>query len=258
MTNSAGGTLVENEVDAGILKLTLNRPEKKNALTREMYHCLSQSVSAADRDSSVRVVLIRGAGSCFCSGNDIEEFRAGCGPDAKSPGIMFLEAINGLEKPLIAAVGGAAVGIGTTMLLHCDLVYASSSATFQVPFVNLGLCPEGGSSFLLPRMVGHQRASEMLLLGEPIRALTAKAFGLVNRVYDNDEMMDEVLRHAGKLAAQPLDSMLLTKHLLKQSHRELILKTISVEGRHFAERLESLEFRQAAAAFLSRRRSNAG
>jgi enoyl-CoA hydratase/carnithine racemase len=258
MTNPAGEALVENEIDAGILALTFNRPEKKNALTREMYHCLTEILRTADRDDSVRVVLIRGAGDCFCGGNDIEEFRDDRDPDVKSPGMMFLEAISRFEKPVIAAVKGAAVGIGTTMLLHCDLVYASSNATFQVPFVNLGLCPEGGSSFLLPRMVGHQRASEMLLLGEPISALTAKAFGLVNRVYGNDEMMEEVLRHARRLAAQPLDSLLLTKHLLKQSHRELIQKTIGVEGRHFAERLGSVEFKQAAAAFLSRRRSNAG
>lgn len=258
MTEPACCALVENEVDEGILKLTLNRPEKKNALTREMYHCLAESLRTADRDDSVRVVLIRGAGDCFCSGNDIEDFQVGRDPDAKSPGMMFLEAISRFEKPLIAAVGGAAVGIGTTMLLHCDLVYASTNATFQVPFVNLGLCPEGGSSFLLPRMVGHQRASEMLLLGKPISALTAKKFGLVNCVYSNAEMMDEVFRHARRLAAQPPDALLLTKRLLKQPYHESILRTIGVEGRHFAERLGSMEFQQAAAAFLSRRRSNKG
>lgn len=255
MKNAADGALVENEVDAGILKLTLNRPEKKNALTQEMYHCLAESVRTADRDDSVRVVLIQGSGGCFCSGNDIEEFQAGRDPEAKSPGMIFLGAINGLEKPLIAAVGGAAVGIGTTMLLHCDLVYASSNATFQLPFANLGLCPEGGSSFLLPRVIGHLRASEMLLAGEPIDAWTAREFGLVNRVYDKTEMMEAVFRQARKLAGQPPESLRLTKRLLKQSYRESILEIIRVEGRYFAERLESVEFKQAAAAFLSRRRS---
>ena len=149
MTESTCCALVEKEFHEGILTLTLNRPEKKNALSREMYHCLTDSFGTADRDDSVRVVLIRGAGDCFCGGNDIAEFQVGRDPDTKSPGMIFLEAISRFEKPVVAAVRGAAVGIGTTMLLHCDLVYASTDATFQMPFVNLGLCPEGGSSFLL-------------------------------------------------------------------------------------------------------------
>ena len=244
--------------DGGILELTLNRPEKKNALTGEMYHRLADSLNAADRDDAVRVVLIRGAGDCFCSGNDIGEFLTGRDPDAISPGMMFLEAVSRFEKPLIAAVRGAAVGIGTTLLLHCDLVYAAANATFQVPFVNLGLCPEGGSSFLLPRRIGHQRASEMLLLGEPISARTAMEFGLVNQVCRNAALMDEVFRHARRLAAQPPEAVRLTKRLLKQSQRASISETLRLEGRHFAERLGSVDFQQAAAAFFSRRRSDAG
>ena len=258
MTDPAGGMVIVDPVDEGVLALTLNRPEKKNALTAEMYFCLVECLKTAGRDDAVRVVLLRGAGDCFCSGNDIAAFQAGRDPDAKSPGMVFLEAISQFEKPLIAAVQGPAVGIGTTLLLHCDLVYAASDATFQVPFVNLGLCPEGGSSFLLPRRIGHQRASEMLLLGAPISARTAREFGLVNQVYKNAELMDDVFRHARRLAAQPPEAVRLTKHLLKQSQRASILETIGVEGRHFGDRLGSVEFQQAAAAFLSHRRSDRG
>ena len=257
MKKQVGGDVAIDEVDEGVVQLTLNRPTKKNALTRAMYHVLSKSLKAADRNDAVRVVLIRSAGDCFCSGNDIREFQTPRDPDTPSPGMQFLDAINRFEKPLIAAVDGAAVGIGTTMLLHCDLVYASTSANFQLPFVNLGLCPEGASSFLLPRMIGHQRASEMLLLGEPISAWMAWEFGLINNVYQDADLMAEVRGHARRLASQPLESVLLTKRLLKQSRLSTISETIRTEGWYFANRLRSKEFHDAATAFWACRRPGA-
>jgi enoyl-CoA hydratase/carnithine racemase len=240
------------------MELVLNRPEKKNALTQEMYRALCEALVTADREASIRVVWIRGAGDCFCSGNDVTDFQVSRDPDQKSPGMLFLDGVNRLEKPLVAAVHGAAVGIGTTMLLHCDLVYAAENASFQVPFANLGLCPEGGSSYLLPRVIGYRRASEMLLLGEPISSATARKCGLVNRVYAEADLMEAVLRKARRLAAQPLESVRLTKRLLKQSYQATVSETIVSEGRHFARRLKSKEHEDAVSAFLSRSKSNAG
>jgi enoyl-CoA hydratase/carnithine racemase len=258
MTSPTRAPQVEATVNAGIMELVLNRPEKKNALTRKMYRSLAEALVTAGCEDSVRVVLLRGAGDCFCSGNDVTDFQVSRDPDRKSPSRAFLDLISGLEKPLIAAVQGAAVGIGTTMLLHCDLVYASENATFQVPFVNLGLCPEGGSSFLLPRMIGHRRAFELLLLGQPISSATAENCGLVNRVYGEADLIKEALGHACRLAGHPRESVMLTKRLLKQSYHATVSQTIISEGRHFARRLQSKEFQDAVSAFLSRRKPNAG
>src|SRR5260221_7198972 len=177
--------------------IALNRPEKKNALTRAMYDALAIALRAADADSTVRVVCLTGSGDAFTAGNDIADFRSGPPPISNEVGPGgFIAAVAGMEKPVIAAVNGLAVGIGTTILLHCDLVYAAAGARFQLPFVNLGIVPEAGSTLILPGAVGRHRAAELLLFGEPLNAAAAERWGLVNSVYPEAELMDPVLAPA--------------------------------------------------------------
>ncbi|HEV7522714.1 MAG TPA: enoyl-CoA hydratase-related protein, partial [Candidatus Angelobacter sp.] len=171
-----------------ILTLQLDRPEKKNALTRGMYLGMIEALRQAESDSSVRVVLITGTAGCFTAGNDLMDF-ATAKPGETSPAILYLQALAAAPKPVIAAVAGVAVGIGTTMLLHCDLVYAASDARFQLPFVNLGLCPEAGSSAILPALVGHRQAAELLYFGEPFTADTARNLGIVNAIVDSNDLL---------------------------------------------------------------------
>ncbi|HUN52557.1 MAG TPA: enoyl-CoA hydratase-related protein, partial [Candidatus Sulfotelmatobacter sp.] len=163
----------------GVLGIRIDRTDKKNALTFAMYTALADALEAADRDAGVRAVTITGSGDSYTSGNDLQDFLKGL-PEGESPAFRFIRVISELQKPIVAGVNGLAVGVGVTMLLHCDLVYAAASATFQIPFVNLGLVTEAASSLLLPRLAGHQRAAELLLLGERFDAATAQAIGLVN------------------------------------------------------------------------------
>src|SRR5712672_1319407 len=171
-----------------ILTLRLDRPEKKNALTRGMYLGMIEALKQAEADSNVRVVLITGTEACFTAGNDLVDF-ANAKPGETSPAILYLQTLAAAQKPVVAAVGGVAVGIGTTMLLHCDLVYAASDARFQLPFVNLGLCPEAGSSAILPALVGHRQAAELLYFGEPFTADTARNLGIVNAIVDSNDLL---------------------------------------------------------------------
>src|ERR1051326_3695120 len=175
-------------VENRVLTLRLDRPEKKNALTRGMYLGMIDALKQADADSNVRVVLITGTEACFTAGNDLVDF-ANAKPGETSPAILYLQTLAAAQKPVIAAVGGVAVGIGTTMLLHCDLVYAAASARFQLPFVNLGLCPEAGSSYLLPSLIGQRRAAELLFFGEPFGAEQARDFGIVNEIVGEGELL---------------------------------------------------------------------
>lgn len=253
MSISSCTEFVKVEVCEGILHIRLNRPDKLNALTRVMYRAMADALDASNQDDEVRVVLISGSEGCFTAGNDLADFRlAGTDCDER-PLNPFLQAIIRTTKPIVAAVAGVAVGIGTTMLLHCDLVYAGTNARFRLPFVNLGLCPELGSSALLPLLMGHQRAAEMLLLGEPFGAETAREVGLVNTVCADEALLDTALANARKLAAQPPASVRLTKMLMKRARESAVLGVMEEELVHFNERLRSAEAAEALQAFSERR-----
>ena len=237
----------------GILRIQLNRPEKRNALTFAMYQKMADALLRADQDDSVRVVLLTGTENCFCAGNDLVDFKnISLGKERlRNP---FVPAISGAQKPIVAAVSGAAIGIGTTLLLHCDLVYAGTKALFQLPFVNLGLCPELGSSVLLPLLMGHQRAAELFLLGEPFGAKTAQEVGIVNLVCPEADLMTTALDIARKLAAQPPASVRLTKALMKRGREAVVAAAIEEEASHFSQRLLSPEAKEAFQAFVERRK----
>jgi enoyl-CoA hydratase/carnithine racemase len=245
---------IQRELDDGILTLRINRPDKKNALNLAMYQALADGLREADGDAAVRVILICGSQGCFTSGNDLADFLAAPPTGADSPVMQFLAAISEARKPVVAAVGGLAVGIGVTMLLHCDLVYAASSASFLMPFVNLGLCPEAGSTLLLPRIMGHQRAAELLLLGEPFGADKACDVGIVTAVCTAEELPALARNKALQLAAQPPAALRLTKSLLKRDYAAPLRETITEEGQQFMARLKSPEAAEALQAFMQRRK----
>ncbi len=240
--------------DGSILEVVLSRPKKKNALTFAMYDALVEAMRAAHENPQVRVVLLSAAGDCFCAGNDINDFLSNATIDpASAPPVRFIEALVKLEKLLVVAVQGAAVGIGTTMLLHADLVYASEAAQFSTPFVRLALVPEAASTLLLPRRVGHAAANDMLLRGTVIDARRAADLGLVNEVVGTaDELMALSRSRARELAAQPPVAARLTKALLRVDP-ETVLARVKVEAGLFAERVASEEAREALSAFLERR-----
>ncbi|MBN9452320.1 MAG: enoyl-CoA hydratase/isomerase family protein [Bosea sp.] len=245
--------VLSETVAAGVVQITMNRPERKNALDRASYAGLIAAIAAAEADASVRAILLTGAGGTFTSGNDIKDFAmaaaAGEGPRVA---IDFLETISTAKKPIVAAVEGFAVGIGTTMLLHCDLAFAARSATFRLPFVTLGLCPEGGSSYLLPLVAGSKKAAELLMLGEAFTAETAAGAGLVNAVTEDGTALEAGLAKAKALAALPPESLALTKMLLKRGSAHAVAETIAAEARHFGERLKSPEAMAAFMAFLKK------
>ena len=236
----------------GVLDIRLNRPDKKNAITGAMYTAMAEALERADADPAIQAVLFSGAGDSFTAGNDLKDFLANPPGTGDSPVWRFLKAITTARKVLIAAVHGSAVGIGTTMLLHCDLVYAGQSAKFALPFVKLGLVPEAGSSLLLPRLAGHQRAAELLLLGEPFDAATAYELGLANRVVDDAALLPTARAAAAAIAALPSDAVQQSKRLLKRNAASLA-DCMEEEGRIFGAQLRSAEFREAATAFLEKR-----
>jgi enoyl-CoA hydratase/carnithine racemase len=238
----------------GITILKINRLDKKNALTMAMYRQLTQALEASDTDSSVRVVVIHGDPSCFTSGNDLKDFMEHPPQGPEAPVFQFLLALIGFSKPVIAGVGGVAVGIGTTMLLHCDLVYATPATRFQLPFVPLGLCPEAASSYLVPKIAGYQRAAELLLLGEPFNADLASDIGLINAQIEEDRLLDHVMAQAGKIAALPPAAVKITKELMKKGSRDLIRETMDREGDLFVQRLRSPEAKEAFSAFFEKRK----
>lgn len=236
-----------------ILIIRMQRPEKKNALTMGMYVGMNQALQQADADASVRVVLITGTQDCFTAGNDLVDF-ANARPGETSPAILYLQTLAAAKKPVIAAVSGFAVGIGTTMLLHCDLVYADSTARFQLPFVNLGLCPEAGSSAILPALVGQRRAAELLYLGEPFNAEKARALGIVNEVITENPVLDAALAKARQLAEKPPSALRTTKMLLKHATASPITDAMARETQQFAALLQGPEAKEAMGAFLERRK----
>lgn len=245
-------TEILTEIAGGVMTLTFNRPGKKNALTSEMYAALADGFARAEADPAVRVILLTGAGGAFTAGNDLQDFLARPPVGDEAPVSRFLNALATATKPLVAAVAGVAVGVGTTMLLHCDLVYAGESARLSLPFVNLALVPEAGSSLLLPRLVGHQKAAEMFMLGEPIDARIAREIGLVAEVFDDAVLLDEVRTRTAKLAAKAPEALRLTKQLMK-APKATATEQMAVEGALFRERLNSAEAREAFTAFMEKR-----
>ena len=240
--------------DAGVLTLTFNRPDKKNSITAAMYAELADALAAAATDAAVRVVVIQGQPQVFSAGNDIADFLNHPPSHMDAPVFRFLREISTFPKPLIAAVAGPAVGIGTTLLFHCDLVYAGDNAAFALPFVNLGLCPEAASSLLVPQMLGYHRAAEALLLGEPFMAEAALEVGLVNRVLPPTEVNDVAQAHAKKLAAKPLASLIETKRLMKAPQAAQVQAVMAEEAQSFARMLTEPAAREAFGAFLEKRR----
>lgn len=245
---------IDTHTADGILTVTFNRPAKKNAITTAMYAALADALRIAHDDAAVRVILVAGQPEIFTAGNDLEDFLNAPPHGSDSPVFRFLTAISTAEKPVVAAVRGAAIGIGTTLLLHCDLVYAGRGARFALPFSQLGLCPEAASSLLLPRLLGYQRAAEKLLLGEPFGADEAHAMGLVNAVLDDDAVLDHARRQAAKLAALPASAIRTTKWLMKSDDASATAARMQKEGTTFRELLASPEAREAFAAFLEKRK----
>lgn len=246
--------MIRADDDGSVRTLVFDRPEKKNALTVRMYAALVEALQAAAADASVRVVVLTGAGDAFTAGNDLVDFMQDPPTGEDSPVFQLLLTLASYEKPLVAAVNGAAVGIGATMLLHCDVVYAASDAKLTMPFVNLGLCPEGASSYLLPRIAGHAKASELLLFGEPFDAQTAHDVGMVSRVFAAEGFRAAVHARAQALAERPAAGVRTTKRLLKDSTRAAIAKALPTEAVEFAARLGSPEAAEAFAAFFEKRK----
>jgi len=244
---------VEIRNESGILTLTLRRPDKKNALTNEMYGALADAIEGAETDAAVRIILIRGEGDSFTAGNDLGEFAAvATGKAAGERHVTrFIHSLGRATKPLVAAVQGRAVGVGTTMLLHCDLVVLAENALLSTPFISLALVPEAASSILMPQRIGYARAFEMFALGEPVPAKVALEWGLANRVVPLDKLDAESAALAQRLARQPLGSLVATKKLMRDG--ELLVRQMQAEGAHFEARLKSAEAREAFQAFAERR-----
>ncbi len=240
--------------DAGVCTITINRAAKKNSLTAAMYQSMADALAAAKDDTAVRAVVIQGHETVFSAGNDIADFLNNPPSTQDSPVFQFLHAIAAFPKPLVAAVCGPAVGVGTTLLFHCDLVYAGDNAAFSMPFVNLGLCPEAGSSLLVPQMMGYHRAAEALLLGEPFMAEAALEVGLVNRVLPPLEANNYAQSIARKLAAKPITALVETKRLLKMHNSAAVLQAMADESVSFGRMLKEPAAREAFGAFMEKRK----
>jgi len=242
------------ERTGSILRVQLNRPDKKNAMTSGMYVTLAELLNDAARDEQIRVVLWHGAGDSFSAGNDVEDFLKNPPGPGESPQARLMNALVNFDKPLVAAVQGAAIGGGTTMLTHCDFVYAAESAKFQTPFINLGLVPEFGSSYSLPMRIGQLRAAELILLGLPFDARRAAELGLVTSVVRDDALMATATETAHQLAQKPISALRACKRLMKLSSREQLEQAIKLEGEEFALRVRSAEAREAFTAFIEKRK----
>ena len=238
----------------GVMTLTLNRVDKKNSFTQAMYGACADALAQASTDDSVRAVVLQGHATIFSAGNDIGDFLNGPVSTQESPVFRFLRGIATVPKPLVAAVCGPAVGIGTTLLFHCDLVYAGDNAAFSMPFVNLGLCPEAASSLLVPQMLGYHRAAEALLLGEPFMAEAALEVGLVNRIVPPMEANGVAQAQARKLAAKPLSSLMEIKRFMKKGQMAQVLEVMAEEGERFGQMLHEPAAREAFTAFMEKRR----
>ena len=240
---------------SGVTTLEIARPEKKNALTLAMYDAMTAALTAASADEAVRVVLITGQPGVFTAGNDLEDFLSTPPAPEDSSVLRFMKALQSFEKPVVAAVTGTAIGIGVTMLLHCDFVYLSSDAKLAMPFVSLGLVPEFGASLLIPRLIGHVKAAEKLILGTPFAADEAVELGIANAALPPDQLMPHARAIAGRLAQLPAGAVRDTKRLMRSGLRNALDQTIRDEVVVFAQRLHSAEAKQALTAFLQRRKA---
>jgi len=242
------------ERSGNILSIELNRPSKKNAMTSSMYIEMAELLDGAAEDDQIRVVLWHAAGDSFCAGNDLEDFMKNPPASAESPQARLMHALINFEKPLVAAVQGAAIGGGTTMLAHCDFVYAGESAKLQLPFVNLGLVPEFGSSYLLPLRFGYLRAAELILLGQSFDALRAAELGLVTSVVPDQQLLATATETAQTLAAKPAGAVQACKRLMKSAFRNQLEQAVTFENQVFAERVRSDEAKEAFRAFFLKRK----
>ena len=237
----------------GVATIEIARPEKKNAITAAMYRQMADALDAARADPAVRAVLITGQPGIFTSGNDIEDFMQRP-PGTESPAIVYMKALMGCDKPVIAAVTGAAIGIGTTMLLHCDFVYVSDEARLAMPFVSLGLVPEFGSSLIVPQLMSNARAAEKLLLGDPFTGADAVECGIANAVLPANEVVNHARRIAERFNALPPGAVRDSKTLMRRARAQSALETIAAEGELFAKRLRSPEAQEAFSAFFQKRK----
>ncbi|MDU9400013.1 MULTISPECIES: enoyl-CoA hydratase [Pseudomonadaceae] len=243
------------EREQGLLTLRMDREDKKNALTRAMYGALADALDAADEDRSVRAVLITGSETCFTSGNDVADFIQAPPSGLDSEVFRFMKALFDFSKPVVAAVSGPAVGIGTTLLLHCDLVYVARDAKLKMPFVNLGLCPEYGSSLILPRLLGHARAAELLLLGEAFTGEQAAAWGIANEALeDGAATLARAREMAQRFEQLAPSAVAVSKRLMREPGREELRRVIMEEGELFGQRLRTPEAIEALSAFMQRRK----
>jgi enoyl-CoA hydratase/carnithine racemase len=245
---------IRTETSEGVARIEIARPEKKNALTVAMYQQMADAIAAAHDDAAVRAIVIHGQPEIFTAGNDLEDFMKNPPQGMDAPVFQFMLALGMAEKPVVAAVNGAAVGIGTTMLAHCDLAYCADNAMFSMPFVSLGLCAEFGSSLLVPLAAGYHKAAEKLLLGEPMSAEEALEMKLVNRILPPNEVLDYAVKQARRFNNLPPTSVRETKRLMKAGWKSITEKIIADEAQTFSRMLKSAEAKEAFSAFFERRK----
>jgi enoyl-CoA hydratase/carnithine racemase len=246
------------ERSGGILRVELNRPAKKNAMTSSMYVALAKIFNDAAEDPIIRAVLWHGAGDSFCAGNDVEDFLKNPPGPGESPQSRLMQALLYFDKPVVAAVQGAAIGGGTTMLTHCDFVYAGESAKFQMPFVNLAVVPEFGSSCTLPARIGHIRAAELILLALPVDARRAADLGFVTQAVPDQNLLATASETVRKLAAKSPSAVQASKRLMKQPFREQIKAAMKAENEEFSAQIRSADAKEALTAFLEKRAPHFG
>jgi len=244
---------IVTERSGSILRLKLNRPARKNAMTSAMYITMADLLNGAAKDDDIRVVLWHGAGDSFCAGNDVEDFLKNPPGPGESPQARLISVLIDFEKPVVAAVQGAAIGGGTTMLTHCDFVYAGESAKFQMPFINLALVPEFGSSYSIPARVGYLRAAEMIQLGLPFNAARAAELGLVTRVVPDQNLLATATETAQKLAEKPAGALQACKRLMKLPIRNQLEQAAKLENEEFSLRVRSADAKEALTAFIEKR-----
>ncbi len=244
---------IQTELSNGLMTITINRPTRKNSFTNAMYVAIGDAFRDAMHSSAVKVVLLKGHADCFSAGNDLGDFLNNPPKDTEAPVFRFLRLISAFPKPVVAQVQGVAVGIGTTMLLHCDLVYAADTAKFSVPFAKLGLCPEAASSLLLPQLAGYQKAAELLLLGDMFSALKAYDVGIVTDVLEADKLQAHVDKQVEKLLNLPLPSLLTTKRLMKNGNKAALSARMTEEGGLFVNMIPQPQAQEAFKAFGEKR-----
>jgi enoyl-CoA hydratase/carnithine racemase len=246
---------IHYSLEDGVFIIQIDRPDKKNALLPGMYRALGDGIVAAEASAEANVILIRGTEDCFTSGNDVNSFVAGTTPTEERPSVHFMHALHAARKPLIAAVNGLAIGIGTTLLLHCDLVYAAENSFLQLPFTRLGLCPEAGSSFLLPQQIGYRRAAELLLLGDRFDAHRGREYGIVTEVLAPGQCDAHALARAKTLAALPPNAVQTSKRLMKQSVQDVVPSVIAQELVEFGALLQTDDAQAIMQAFLAKKKT---